>query len=159
MTLVRPTDEPAMPRTTSDLGPSPKLSVVIASAGARSQLDLCLASLLPASSAITFEVVVARAGPPYDPPNHGKLPAEVRYVFAPPGAMVSELLSLGMAHTTGHIIVLAEDHWVGPERWLDLLRSRSAMAGPAVTRVWSREPIDWTAYLRSRSISDPRLPG
>lgn len=134
---------------------APSLSVLVASTGDRSRLEISLRSILSASSTASAEVLVARSDTPSQLSDLARTFTGVRFVMAPPGAGTSELLALGMSEASGHVVALTDDERAAREDWNEVLAHRGGLIrpGPGLTR--SGNPVDWLAQLESAGVARP----
>ena len=136
---------------------SPLLSLVVASSLDRGQLEEGLDRVLPAAMAQGVEVLVVRADPPNRMADLARVYTGVRFVVAPPGSGRTDLLSLGMSETSGHVIALTDDDGLMQEDWTEVLGHRGGelRPGPRLTRDGS--PVDWRKQLQAAGVSEPGL--
>ncbi len=127
------------------------LSVVIASVNGPAYLDACLASLTHQRGSIRSEIVVAdRVGDEIRDLIDRRYP-EVRLLSLPTSATIPRLRSVGIAHSSGRIVAITEDHCVPAEDWLERIlaahQSPHAAIGGAVENASTIRLIDWAVYL------------
>ena len=136
----------------------PSLSLVVTSLGERPALERGLAALLPAAQENGVEVLVVRADTPSRLSELAREFAGVRFVMAPPGVTRDELLMLGMAEATGHIVSFSEDSALATGDWH---RTFARRQGRWVPRPATGDALvtDWLAVLRSAGVEAPGNPG
>ena len=134
---------------------SPSLSLVVASTHDRVQLEKGLDRVLPVAARQGVEVLVVRADPPARLAELARIYTGVRFVVAPPGSSRTDLLALGMAETSGHVIALTDDDGLAQEDWVEVLAHRGGelRPGPGLTRDGS--PVDWRKQLQAAGVREP----
>lgn len=134
---------------------TPLLSVIVASLGERSRLEAALARIVTAAAGSGAELLVARSDTPSQLSELARLFNGIRFIMAPPGATIPELLSLGMSESSGHIIELTVDERALEEDWNEILAHRGGVLrpGPGLTR--DGKPVDWLAHLKAHDIAAP----
>jgi hypothetical protein len=118
-------------------------------------LEEGLRSILAAGSTVAAEVLVARSDTPSQLSDLARTFTGVRFVMAPPGAGISELLALGMSEASGHVVALTDDERAAREDWSEVLAHRGGLIrpGPGLTR--TGKPVDWPARLESAGVARP----
>lgn len=154
MTRVRSSRGLAAPAVNPSPTSRPRLSIVVASRRERSQVELCLTTLLPAAVEAGAEVIVARAG--NDAPFVTQAWEGVEVVWCDAGTTASELLGIGMSRATGHVVLLTEDHWIGAAWWAETLRDRAGRA-PEAMQAAALEAVDWAARLQGGGVPRPGI--
>jgi hypothetical protein len=137
---------------------SPSLSVVVASFQERAQLERGLDRLLPAAVSNGAEVLVVRADSPARLSELARAYAGVRFVVAPPGSGRSELLSLGMAESSGHVVALTDDYRLMQEDWTEILAHRIGTLSPGPGLARDGAPVDWIKHLENAGSKRPGPP-
>ncbi|MEO8199509.1 MAG: hypothetical protein ABI679_03205 [Gemmatimonadota bacterium] len=134
---------------------TPSLSIIVASGGDRSRLEAVLNRVLPAAMSAGAELLVSRSDTPSQLSELARMFNGTRFIMAPPGATVTDLLSLGMTESTGHIIELTDDERALEEDWNEILAHRGGVLrpGPGLTR--DGKPVDWLAHLKAQDIAAP----
>ena len=134
---------------------APSLSVLIASKGDRSRLEASLRAIIGPAAGAGAEVLVARSDTPSHLSDLARSFTGVRFVMAPPGADVTELLALGMSEASGHVVALTDDERATDEDWGEVLAHRGGIIrpGPGLNR--SGKSIDWLAHLEALGIPRP----
>ena len=107
----------------------PQLFVIVASIGKIDQLDEGLKNLLPAAWSLGAQVLVVGPGTPNRVYALTQQHPGLRYIMAAPGLPRHELLSLGVAQTSGGVVVLTDDTMLTKENWPQLLSWRLGRAG------------------------------
>ena len=107
----------------------PQLFIVVASIGKMDQLDEGLAKLLPAAWPLGAQVLIVGPGTPNRVYALTQQYPGIRYILAAPGLPRHELLSLGVAQTSGGVVVLTDDTMLARENWPQLLSWRLGRAG------------------------------
>lgn len=138
---------------------SPSLSVLVASLGERSRLEASLRAIIGPATGAAAEVVVARSDTPSQLSDLARIFTGVRFVMAPPGASVTELLALGMSEASGHVVALTDDDRAAREDWADVLVHRGGSIRPGAGLNSSGEGVDWLAHLESLGIPRPATGG
>ncbi len=129
----------------------PKLSVVIASVNGLPYIEECLDSLERQSTQVKAEVIVA------DCCSHEtrtviehKFP-QVKLLKFPRRLTIPELRAIGIAHSTGEIVVITEDHCIADANWyteiLKAHESEHVVIGGAVENASVKRIVDWAVYL------------
>jgi hypothetical protein len=138
---------------------SPSLSVLIASKGERPRLEASLRAITGPAAGAAAEVVVARSDTPSQLSDLARTFTGVRFVMAPPGASLTELLSLGMSEASGHVVALTDDEHAMNEDWAEVLAHRGGVIrpGPGLSR--SGNAIDWPAHLEALGVPRPGTAG
>jgi hypothetical protein len=133
----------------------PSLSIIIASNAERARLETGLRTVLPGAASLGAEVIVARPDTPSQLSELARVFTGVRFVMASPGATRTELLALGMAEASGHIVALTDDERAGREDWNEILAHRSGIMrpGPGISR--SDKAIDWLEHLKALGVAAP----
>ena len=108
----------------------------------------------PAASAAA-EVIVARPDTPSHLSDLARTFTGVRFVMAPPGSSLVELLALGMSEASGHVVALTDDERATKEDWTEVLAHRGGVLrpGPGISR--TGKAIDWLAHLEALGVSRP----
>lgn len=106
----------------------PQLFIVIASNGRTDQLRDGLSRLLPAAKAYGAQVLVVGPATPNKVYELIREHAGIRYVMTQQGLSRTDLLSLGVAETSGGVVVLTDDSILGAEDWPHILALRLGMA-------------------------------
>jgi hypothetical protein len=134
---------------------APSLSVIVASRGERHRLEVSLDLIVKAASSAGAEVLVARSDTPSQLSELARTYNGVRFIMAPAGADVPELLSLGMSEASGHIVELTDDERAPDEDWDEVLAHRGGVLrpGPGLTR--DGKPVDWHTHLRTHGVPAP----
>jgi hypothetical protein len=136
------------------------VTVVVPSFRRPELLDACLASLLRQSTTTAFEIVVARPGSDWVPPEGTRCP--VRVVPAPEGTTLQGLRALGLAEARGALVAMTEDHCVAKDGWLDALVAALGSAdvvGGGMGNAQTERAIDWGAYFAEYGVySGCRVP-
>jgi hypothetical protein len=134
---------------------APSLSVLIASRGDRSRLEASLHAIIGPAAGATAEVVVARSDSPSHLSDLARTFTGVRFVMAPPGATITELLALGMSEASGHVVALTDDEHAVNEDWAEVLAHRGGVIrpGPGLNR--GGNEIDWLAQLEALGVPRP----
>ena len=107
----------------------PQLFVIVASIGKIEQLDEGLTKLLPTAWSLGAQVLVVGAGTPNKVYALTQQYPGIRYILAAPGLPRNDLLSLGVAQTSGGVVVLTDDTMLAKEDWPQLLSWRLGRAG------------------------------
>ena len=105
----------------------PQLFIVIASNGRTDQLRQGLDRLLPTARACSAQVLVVGPATPNKVYELIREHTGIRYVMAQPGLSRTDLLSLGVAETSGGVVVLTDDSALSTEDWPRLLALRLGM--------------------------------
>ena len=136
---------------------SPTLSLVVASAVDRMQLERALDRALPIALKQGVEVLVVRADSPNRMAELARMYTGVRFVVAPQGSSRTDLLALGMSETSGNITVLTDDDGLSQEDWVEVLAHRGGelRPGPGITR--DGQPMDWRKQLTSVGAREPAM--
>jgi hypothetical protein len=79
----------------------------------------------------------------------------VRFVMAPPGATLTELLALGMSEASGHVVALTDDEQAQHEDWTEVLAHRGGVLRPGPGLNKSGKEIDWLAHLEASGVLRP----
>lgn len=134
---------------------SPSLSLVIASTHDRDLLERGLDRMLPIAASHGAEVLVVRADPPAKLAELARVYTGVRFVVAPQGSSRTDLLSLGMAESSGHVVALTDDGRLPVEDWAEVLAHRGGVLrpGPGLTR--DGAPVNWVEYLQAAGTGVP----
>lgn len=138
---------------------SPSLSVLVASLGERSRLEASLRAIMGPAAGAAAEVVVARSDNPSQLSDLARTFTGVRFVMAPPGASVTELLALGMSEASGHVVALTDDDRAAREDWTDVLVHRGGSIRPGPGLNLTGKEIDWLAHLEALGIPRPGTVG
>ena len=79
----------------------------------------------------------------------------VRFVVAPQGSDRTDLRSLGMSETSGHVTALTDDDGLAQEDWTEVLSHRGGdiRPGPRLSR--DGAPMDWRKQLQAAGVSEP----
>ena len=149
-----PGDTPFAGRTLRKVS-APSLSVIVASTGDRVRLEHALRALVGPAAAASAEVLVARADTPSHLSDLARTFTGVRFVMANPGANRSELLSLGMSESSGHVIALTDDERATDEDWNEILAHRGGVIrpGPGLTRQGTE--MNWLEHLKQQGVTMP----
>jgi len=134
---------------------SPSLSLVVASTMDRTQLEEGLDRVLPVAAAQGVEVLVVRADPPVRMSDLARVYTGVRFVVAPPGSSRTDLLSLGMSETSGHVVALTDEAGLLQEDWTEVLGHRSGELSPGPRLTRDGNPVDWRKQLEAAGVSEP----
>ena len=102
----------------------PQLFVVVANTGRPDLLVDGLSRLVPTSRRYGAQVLVVGAATPNRVYEVTREYPGIRYVMAAPGASRDDLLSLGVAETSGGVVVLTDDAGLVREDWPGLLALR-----------------------------------
>ena len=134
---------------------SPSLSVLIASRGDRARLEASLRAIMGPAASAAAEVIVARPDTPSQLSEMARAFTGVRFVMAPPGSSLVELLALGMSEASGHVVALTDDERATKEDWAEVLAHRGGVLrpGPGLNR--SGKTIDWQAHFEALGVSRP----
>lgn len=134
---------------------APSLSVLVASKGDRSRLEASLRGIIGPATSAAAEVVVARSDTPSQLSDLARTFTGVRFVMAPPGANLTELLALGMSEASGHVVAVTDDEHAVEEDWAEVLAHRGGVIrpGPGLNR--NGIAIDWLAHLEALGIPRP----
>lgn len=134
---------------------SPTLALVVASSRDRAQLERGLERVLPIAMSHAVEVLVVRTDPPARLAELARMYSGVRFVVAPPGSDRSDLLSLGMSETSGHVVALTDDEGLTQEDWGELLAHRGGdlRPGPRLSR--DSSAVDWRTQLLAAGAGKP----
>ena len=97
---------------------SPSLSVLMASTGDRQRLEASLRAIIGPAASAAAEVIVARSDSPSHLSDLARTFTGVRFVMAPPGSGITELLALGMSEASGHVVALTDDERARGEDWV-----------------------------------------
>ena len=135
----------------------PSLSLVVTSLGQRPALERGLHAMMPAAQECAVEVLVVRADTPSQLSELALEFTGVRFVMATPGATRDELLMLGMAEATGHIVSFSEDSALATGDWRETFARRQ---GRWVPRPLAGDALvtDWLAVLRATGLGAPGNP-
>ena len=107
----------------------PQLFVIVASTGKIDQLDEGLNKLLPVAWSLGAQVLIVGPGTPNKVYALTQQHPGIRYILAAPGLPRHDLLSLGVAQTSGGVVVLTDDTMLATENWPQLLSWRMGRAG------------------------------
>jgi hypothetical protein len=129
--------------------------VIVASIGDRTRLEAALRPIVAAATSAAAEVLVARSDTPSQLSDLARTFTGVRFVMAPPGATLAELLAMAMSEASGHVVALTDDQRATQDDWEEILAHRGGVLrpGPALTR--SGTEVDWLEHLRSLGITMP----
>jgi len=116
------------------IGGAPDVAVVLTSNGSRTQLDACLASLIPQCQRSDVRLVIVRADST-DAVEHlrSAVPA-ANVIAAPASASVRELRRIGMRDAAGDIVGMIDDTRPRGEAWVASLQQGRRVANAAVVR-------------------------
>lgn len=151
------TERTTTPRT------RPVLSVVIASVNGPRYLDKCLEALQRQRGSIAAEVVVADSyGPPTAELIARKYP-HVRLRSFAERLTIPQLRAAAIADSTGHLVVMTEDHCVATEDWYErIVAAHRALPNLAIGGVIENAAVerlvDWAAFLCEYSAFVSPLP-
>ncbi|MEO8296053.1 MAG: hypothetical protein ABI613_11110 [Gemmatimonadota bacterium] len=132
---------------------TPSLSVLVASRGERARLERSLDLIVKAAASAGAEVLVARPDTPSQLSELARTYNGVRFIMAPAGASIPELLSIGMAESSGHIIELTDDERATTEDWDEILAHRGGVLrpGPGLSR--DGKSVDWLTHLKRQAVA------
>ena len=105
-------------------GGGPQLFIVVASTGRSDHLSEGLGRLLPAARAYGGQVLVVGPSTPNKVYDLTREHVGIRYIMTAPGLPRHDLLSLGVAETSGGVVVLTDDEGLATEDWPHLLALR-----------------------------------
>lgn len=152
-----PSAEPAPPVRKVRRPTSPTLSLVVASTEGRAQLEQGLDRVLPVAMEQGAEVLVVRADQPARMADLARIYTGVRFVVAPAGSDRTDLLSLGMSETSGHVIALTDDEGLAQEDWAEVLGHRGGELRPGPRLARDDRAVDWRKHLQAAGVSAPGM--
>ena len=154
-----PTGEHGIPARGIRRSSSPSVSVVVASTHDRLQLEKGLDYLVPVALGSGAEVLVARADAPARLADLARTYTGVRFIVAPPGAARNDLMALGMAESSGHVVALTDDGRLLAEDWHEVLAHRAGVLRPGPGLTKHGRPVDWLSHLKASGAVEPPPPG
>jgi hypothetical protein len=110
----------------------PQLYIVVASNGRTDLLRQGLERLLPTARAYGAQVLVVGPATPNKVYELVREHTGIRYLMTQPGLPRHELLSLGVAETSGGVVVLTDDSALAIEDWPRLLALRLGMGEESI---------------------------
>jgi len=110
------------------------VAVVVTSNGSRTQLDACLASLLPQCVRSDVRLVIVRADSTEALEHLRRAVPAARVISAPASASVRELRRIGMREAAGDIVGMTDDVQPRDDTWVASLQQGRRVANAAVVR-------------------------
>jgi GT2 family glycosyltransferase len=124
------------------------VSVAVASFRERRLLDACLESLARQSNPAAAAIVVARDGDEAETAQLERDWPGVTFARAERGASVPRLRGLALGESTGHWVLLTEDHCVAAPDWIERLlaaRADADVVGGSMDNRQTERALDWGA--------------
>lgn len=130
----------------------PALSVVIASVNGPDYLGACLAALSRQRGGVLAEVIVADCCGPLTAERVAREYPAVRFYSMEKRLTIPQLRAFGIAHSTGDLIVMTEDHCVPADDWYARIVDAHARLpylaiGGAIENAAVKRLVDWAAFL------------
>jgi hypothetical protein len=137
----------------------PPLSIVVATRAGRAGVAACLASFADDARRLGAEIIVGDGSDASDGSSSAANTTTNDGVtwIRRPGASVFALYGIGIAHATGSIIAVTEDHCFPAPGWCDAIiaahaRHPEALAiGGVIENAATESAIDWAAFLRTHA--------
>lgn len=128
-----------------------KLSVIIPSVNGLPSIEECLTAMEKQRGSIDAEIIVVDSNNDGTAEYISKNFPRVKLLKLNERRGIPELRALGMASSTGDILIVIEDHCIVPENWfLEIVKAHDSeyeVIGGAVENGSTERLIDWAVFL------------